>query len=310
MSDENREILRMLSDKVITVDEAERLLTALGEGQAKREQEEQRAQRHSGSVGETLHSVRQTIAGIGPMIGEAVGEATSGLFDHDEEDLEATEQIIPEPTRFAISPDAALLIRNQGGPMGSGGRVIVTGVDESECTVSGPGLRTARIGSRGDDHEIRWRRGDLKVMVPKAIRSLTTHTRGGDIRVAELGCELFVKTLGGNLILDDLAETFHASTMGGNVEVGLAAGWSGNGKASTMGGNVKLSYPEGLGATEMRAKTMAGRIRCEATGKQSTAQSGVGPQRVTALLGEGDLTGHLSLKTMAGNIEVRQAQHD
>ena len=60
----------------------------------------------------------------------------------------------------------------------------------------------------------------------------------------------------------------------------------------------------------MRDKTMAGRIRCEATGKQSTAQSGVGPQRVTALLGEGDLTGHLSLKTMAGNIEVRQAQHD
>lgn len=310
MSEERREVLRMLSDKVITVDEAERLLGALAVGQEKREREEQRSERRSGSVGDTLQSMRQTIAGIGPMIGEVVGEATSGLFDHDTEDLEGIEQIVPEPTRFAIEPGSNLLIRNEGSPMGSGGRVIVTGVAEDECAVSGPGLQTARIGTRGNDHEIRWRRGDLKVLVPRTIGGLTTHTRGGDIRISGLGCEFFVKTLGGNLVLEDLAAPFHASTMGGNVDLALSAEFHGDGKASTMGGNVKLGYPEGLGGTEVRAKTMAGRIRCETIGQQTTAQVGVGPQRATTRLGEGDVTGHLSLKTMAGNIDVKQVQHD
>ena len=90
MSQEQTEILQMLAGGAISVEEAERLLNALAEGQKKAA-----AAAGGGSqckqqgVQEALHSVREAVAGIGPTVARMVGEISTEVnigyyHDHNE----------------------------------------------------------------------------------------------------------------------------------------------------------------------------------------------------------------------------------
>ena len=79
MSDERREVLSLLSEGRIDVDGAERLLEALEDGREKREPPRGAGSRAQKTVQEALSAVRDTVAGLGPMVGRIAGENAAGV---------------------------------------------------------------------------------------------------------------------------------------------------------------------------------------------------------------------------------------
>ena len=98
MSDAQRDILKMLSENAINVDEAERLLKALNEGQQRKEEAHSRRRSHHGhTMGSMFESIGETLADIGPMIKNTVEDVMTGVFGDELGDLEEEDFVAALP---------------------------------------------------------------------------------------------------------------------------------------------------------------------------------------------------------------------
>lgn len=104
MSDAQREVLKMLADKVITVDEAERLLRALNEGDKRKEEAKSRAGGFP-SFSSAFETLGETLADIGPMVKNVVEDVMTGLFGDEPGDLgeEELENVEPIEGKYRIA---------------------------------------------------------------------------------------------------------------------------------------------------------------------------------------------------------------
>jgi len=137
MSDEQREILRMLSESKITVQEAERLLGALDEGQRRRQTEMNESSKTQQPMREAISSLRDVVAGIGPFVGRMVGEISTEIQkDHNfpgESDAEVLPPIELQNSSFVIGGAEKLFIRSdkEGGP--GAGDLFVETIEGNTC---------------------------------------------------------------------------------------------------------------------------------------------------------------------------------
>lgn len=312
MSDERQEILQMLSEGRIDVDGAERLLIALEEGRRRRELEERPAAgRKQQAVHDALASVKQTVAGIGPMIGRIAGEI-SGEFQKErpfpgELDAEQLPLLPHEGGVFEVEEGAKLFLRNdkEGGP--GGGDLVLVGGDGPDCEVEGDLASNLRIMKSSSGPVIRWAGGFLKVTVPATVAGVFVHALGGDADLSGLRCPLQVKSTGGDLRLADLKRGFKVKTMGGNIRVLLRAECSDECEAKTMGGNIRIDVEDGTWGTRTEAIALGGSIAVDETLGLIEKSGRLGRQVAQLQLGEGEAFASLLCKTMGGNIEIRRA---
>ena len=314
MSDAQKEILKMLADNVITVDEAERLLRAVSEGEKHKEEPKSRAGRHHPPhyhIGGIFETIGETLADIGPMVKNTVEDVMTGVLgdelgDLDEEELEDVE---PTDGTFPIQKGMHLLIVNDW----------LSGYGKTDLQVQGIAGETCRIEAKDDDNVrvrqdashviIQWSDGPLTVEVPETISSLKVKMKGGNILVKEIASQMSLKTLGGNLDIHDIQQDIHAKTMGGQVKLILSQGWKGNGHAHTMGGNITLSIPDDV-STKVKAVTMGGKVNTEADSRIiDSRQSFPGKSKVKIQIGE-ESDSFIALKTMGGDINVRRIRHE
>ncbi|MBN1433366.1 hypothetical protein JW921_01310 [Candidatus Fermentibacterales bacterium] len=313
MSEERKQILSMLQEGKISVDDAERLLNALAEGERRKHKGRASAGAVRKSLGSSLDSIGEALAGIGPLISEAVGEATSGLGEDEagadeEEEEEELEQVALEDGGFDIPEGQKLVIRQAGrrGLLGAGsGDLELEGCEGTRCQVlpeDGGALKVFR--GRGSC-SIRWAGGDLRVRVPHSVSSVTARTLGGDIRSEGLGCQLFVKAMGGNLDIDTSGHEFQAKTMGGNIRVKMLKASGGESRAKSMGGDIRLEL-ELDDPLELRASTMGGEISVDPELGSVSRSGSFGRQKATIVIGaaKGDPGSSVNLKTTGGNIVI------
>jgi len=315
MSDEQREILGMLAEGRIDVAEAERLLAALAEGEKQRQAGERTGGRRQAGVQEALHSVRETLAGIGPMMGRMAGEiATEFQKDHTFPG-ESEAGALPEiedlaDGRFAVAAGERLYVRNDKVDGPGGGDMIIEGIAGDRCELEAGEARNLRVLRSSSGPVVRWSGGPLTVRVPGTAAEVLAYTLGGDARVGGVGCPVQVKSMGGDLLLADLGRRFQAKTMGGNIRIKLGAAGCEASEARTMGGNIRVDVDPAVPRTEAEAVTMGGSILVEEAVGEVDRSSSLGKQRWTVRLGGGDPAGSLRLKTMGGNIEIRRARDD
>ncbi len=102
-SDAQRDILKMLSENVISVEEAERLLKALNEGDHRAEEphSNRRKHHHHQGIGMGMsgmfESIGDALSDIGPMVKNTVEDVMTGVFGDDLGDLEDEDFIDVEP---------------------------------------------------------------------------------------------------------------------------------------------------------------------------------------------------------------------
>ena len=310
MSDERREILRMLAEKMISVDEAERLLRALDEGDRKRRERDSRAgSSPRDSLRVSLDSLGEALAEVGPSVKGVVEEAVSGLaglrFDEEDEGEGGDETNEITERSFPLAQGTGLIIRNTPKPISGNANLSIEAIEGDVCEIIPSDATNVRVRQGKSRTTIRWTNGSLLVKVPETVATLKGSTMGGDIGVQGLACDTVIKTMGGDLSLQGISGEFAAKTMGGSISIRLDPAWHGESKAVTMGGAVSLSAPQGVNAN-VRATTMGGRVDVEdGLGRVIRGSSFIN-QRIDLTLGEGEPVSTLMLKTMGGDISIRR----
>jgi len=307
MEEERKEILRMLSEGIIDVDGAERLLKALGERDERTAQRErhQRFERHVGAGAQAggFASIAEAMSGIGPAVRDAVSGAMSDMpGSSDDPAGENLPELHSDDGSYEIPTGSSLIIRSAGRKRH--GSVSVKGVEGRSLVVSCDG--DARLYGAGDSYRLVWRQGDLEVGVPVSVASLDISISGGDISVEDVGADARIRTMGGDLELLGARAHFEARTMGGDLMIRLGPGWVSDSEAVTMGGDIRVELPEALKAS-IQASTMGGDIK---------ADPGLGELRVLAripggkaVLDAGGVGGaSLTVRTMGGDIHLRKAR--
>jgi hypothetical protein len=315
MSEEQREILQMLSEGKLDVEAAERLLAALEAGRRKDQAEAQgHSSRTQAGVQDALSSVREVLAGIGPMVGRIAGEISTEFQKErnfpGESEAEELPDVECEGNRFRVAPGQKLYIRNdrRGGP--GGGDLSIVSVPGEECTMEGDQVRNLRVLGSSSGPVIRWSGNPLRVAVPSTVSELYAYTLGGDAEVGELHCPVRLTSMGGDLQLSGLKHRFKAKTMGGNIRLGLGAGNLEDSEAKTMGGNIRVDVSPEAPCIQVVAVTMCGNIVVDDQLGHIERKSSLATQKMKVNLGSGPPDSALKVKTMGGNIEVRRISHE
>ncbi len=311
-SDAQRDILKMLAENVISVDEAERLLKALNEGQQRKDepQAHRRKSHHGIGMGMSgmFESIGEALSDIGPMVKNTVEDVVTGVFGDDLGDLEDEDFIDVEPVeeQYEIGADTQMVIVSdwKWGP--KRGDLHIQGVTGNACRIENAEAQHVRIRRSATHFVVQWAGGPLNVHVPETVTKLRVRSKGGDIRIADIHSDMSVKTLGGDLTLKDVLKDFRVKTMGGDITTTLNAAWIGNAKVHTMGGDITLTVPDGVGF-DADASTMGGVISV-ADGMQrvNNKQSFPGKSSAKIHAGADDSTSTIKLTTMGGDITLRK----
>jgi hypothetical protein len=315
MSQEQTEILQMLAGGAITVEEAERLLNALSEGQMKAEAAAGGdSPRKQQGVQDALHSVREAVAGIGPMVARMVGEISTEMHKDrnfpGESDAEELPDLKYEENRFHIPDGAKLYIRSDkdGGP--SGGDLQIEGVEGEHCELHSSEARNLRVLRSSSGPVIRWSGGPLKVSTPATTALIYAYTLAGELNVTRLHCPVVLKSMGGDVKLLELSRRCSVKTVGGNVRLHLGQGGCESSEVRTMGGNIRVEVPVQIPGTEILATTVGGSIIVEDGLGEVKKGVNLGWQKAQVHLGEGQPGSYMKVNSLGGNIEIRRARHE
>jgi len=312
MSDEQKEILQMVSEGKITADDGVKLLTALEEGERKRRDHDSPAKRMKQQRKIILESMKGHSIGldnmreIGHMVKNIVGEAVSGIgenfstdsFDIDKDRFKDYGILEGE---LELDEGTELFISNSRSS--SGADIILKGVDGSCCAVIGEDQPEVSVFRDGESVWLKWDEGDLTMSVPETVGKLSTSTNGGDIVISGVKNPVNVKTRGGDISILEASHGFNAKTMGGDIIISLTDLWNEDSAVVTMGGDINLGLCKDTKAV-ISAKTFGGEIDVQ-DGIGEVSESGqFGSSRVRICLSGDEDAPDIRLKTMGGDISI------
>lgn len=300
MDEEKREILRMLSEGTIDVDGAERLMAALDRGRAKPgfcPGGRPGPGRPAGfsMIAETMNTIRETVAGIGPAVRSALEAGDECDFGEDDETRSRGEEI--PVTGGAFDVQAGTLVRVLHTGRKAPGSLTVADSGGVSATIGQDSI--VRVYRRKDETTVVWSGGDLVLGLPSGTGRLKARSRGGDMSVSGLAFPVSLRTMGGNLTLSGLRAPFKARTMGGSIRLSMTGTPVGSSIAKTMGGNIEIELdPDARESLGLMLETMGGTISgdaaCRSFGSPGRARFESGLDREH----------RLTATTMGGNIHA------
>jgi len=316
MSEEQREILQMVSDGKISADDGAKLLEALEKGNQKRRETESPARR----VKERKRLIREQkkmahitgldgLRDIGRMVRGIVKDSVSGIDDEFEEmDEDVFEDAgllegsleLEEGTELVLKRPVHRRSRTKGG------NLILNGVKGSTLEVTGENTPDIHMYRDNETVYLKWDKDDLSLNIPETVKGIRASITGGDITMNSISAVADIKTMGGDINLSEASRAFRAKTMGGNILIKLTDDWDEDSKVTTMGGNITLSICESTKA-EISAKTMGGEISVQEGISGLTESGHPGSSRVNIDLADGEESPELRIKTMGGNISISRS---
>ena len=302
MNEARLKILTMLSEKKISVEEAERLLKALepetkpkGVGEMFRD------------IGRSFQRIPQTeaaqiMADVVEQVKDTVGSIGSVLEGTDKDQ------------QLQIMPGTDLKVHH------GGGHLLLHATEEDQLILSGA-RRGCSMDSANNRVVVNSGGNNLAVGVPANVTTLAVSAGGGNVSVRGLTLQhLHAKAAGGHLTLDEVHVTeLRLSSMGGHID--LRKIQSASIGARAIGGNITLQLsPEGEAHVDLHsvggnlelylpaecmfrvdAETLGGRFSTEFELQDYKSHGGHTEGRV----GVSDV--QLQLRTTGGNIRIRKS---
>jgi hypothetical protein len=300
MGDERTEVLKMVAEKKITVEEAERLLRALDEGDRRREQSPGKSEPR----GFGLFGLGESFREMGEVIRNTVEEAVTGLGLDLDLGRDGLEEVPVQDGRFEVPAGTELTIRQR-----FNGSLELAPSATGACVVDGPIASVSRGPGKMVLRLSKSERGSISVQVPSTVSALKVGVTSGEIRATSLPCAAELKTMGGELNLIKLRQKFDAHTMGGRIFLDLYPELSADSSVSTMGGKVEVAVPGGLRA-RIRADTLGGRVKVDPGLGEVTSRNGFGEQGAVVDLGGPGASPRpeIRVSTLGGGVRVRKSE--
>lgn len=312
MSEEQREILQMVSDGKISADDGAKLLEALKAGEQKRREMESPARRVKEKKRQMHESRRISHFGgmagmrdIGRMVRGIIKESVSGI---DGEFVEIDEEMcedaghLKDPIQLEEGTELVLK-RSVHRGRNTGGDLVLNGVEGSTLELIGEDAPDIHLYRDNGTVYLKWSKGDLTLNVPETVDRIRASIMGGDITMNSVTAAADIKTKGGDISLSEVSRAFNAKTMGGDIIITLNDCWNEDSEVATMGGDIELSILESTKA-EISARTLGGEISVQEGISSETESGHAGSSRVNIDLSGGEESPDLSLKTMGGDISV------
>jgi hypothetical protein len=298
MSEEQLRILRMLSEKKITVEQAEALLGALGEDRE--------------PIGAPA---REAMEKLGRVIGSVVGDSNGipwGL-GHDAADA-ATEEVGPEG--LELPEDAEMVLRVKGGNVSVR---RVDGTRTAQFVTSGGARPKVSLAGQTCSVDVRPKGGNVEIMVPD-LRGLTirlmggraevagltgtlrANVKGGDLDARDCHGPVSVKCMGGNASITGSLRALDVKCMGGAVRLGGVLIDSGKHAVKVLGGSLNLSFSEGSSVL-VRTETLGGDVKTDL--EPVSQEGGLAKKRAEYRIGSGEA--YLDVKLFGGDVMITEA---
>lgn len=322
--EEIKEILKMVSEGIISVEEAERLIKAVGEGRSRTSRDGEksgsdtcgrrggRTRRGPGGIaGNIGAAVFEGLSGLGGFIADTISQATSGLTGEWEDEDRGNgrlEELFLTGGALDAPWAKRLMVSVMGGdttvkPVAPASEASENRSASGKIVFSDPEGHQGRIRAyrSGETLVIKYSEGDLEVEVPGTIEVVKVKMAGGAVRMNGLACRCSARTMGGDVELTGCTGKTDAKTFGGRISIHPAQGFD-RIRASTNGGDVELRLPAD-GSARIRATTLAGRITADSSVRAGARRGGL--VNTTAEFEAGASGGPMvELSTVAGSIRI------
>lgn len=302
MKEERMEILRMVAEKIISVEEGERLLRALEKGE-----EDYRAKRFD------HHGPRHKHHGdwdLGERLGE-MGFKMQEFFDNafgsmfgDEYWFEGYETVTGPVEDMLLGDEATLVISNPR-------HIYRPGSGDIQISPSADDRLRLSTGERGKFEILRKDKkflilcqDDISVRVPRNLAKLKLVLAKGKTKIDGLASDLEVRSMKGDISVRGATRPVTVRSMAGDVRIELAEAYSGKTDVSAWHGDIDVTVGAGYSG-RVEAKTAHGQIRIQAPTVKTSSSKSSFFRLETAEIGGGDARNPISLKTMNGDVTVR-----
>lgn len=324
MKDERLEILKMLQEGVISVEEAEKLLSAMNDGEQKNREKEQRGPRAGKAYGPGFgHS-----HGHGPggnrrrgfnenyfcgefftdfdkgfaNFGKAMGDIFGGLSDRGRfRDFETVSHmgnnIIPrEGDRLEISQQSK-------------------GFFKGGCDISlvPSGDEALYLDPRSENSYEILRKGnvlailcsdDCEISIPAGLEEVSVHLFNGGMEALNLDMPINLETFNGDIDVRNCARPGQLKTVSGDIETSLKKDCKGKMEINTVSGDIRLFLDRTFSGT-VESRTISGDINCLVKENvTSRRDSGDFQSSVIYTINGGDEDNKVRCKTVSGNVEI------
>ena len=335
MTEDRQRVLDMLSEGKITVEEAERLLKALGAGR------DFEAQIH-GAVGEGLEALDRLGESIAAEVEDGIRKRVTVVLDKEDEESTRDDTFeVGENPRLEVHGFNGRVRVNAGGPgsirvqaeLRNHQGVKYTAVQEGDlvkveaapkrrsgsflsnlfgqgsCTnidVTVPAttrvdLATSngRIELRGTESGGTLKTSNARIRVEKIKGDLTAQTSNGRITVETLEGSADLTTSNSRVVIVDGHGQFDVTTSNGRIEFQGSMEPGSRNRLTTSNGRIEVAL-DADPSLKVEASTVNGRARCEAPGFAASVDTG---RKLEGTVGEGEA--ELIAKTANGSITIR-----
>ncbi|MCK5064715.1 MAG: DUF4097 family beta strand repeat protein [Candidatus Fermentibacteraceae bacterium] len=311
MSEEQKEILQMVSDGKISADDGAKLLDALTKGERKRREMESPATRAREKRRILLETKRMSpfpglgnIPEMGRLMRNVMRDSMPGMNEDEYVDIDEDMYDDAGLLEGALElEEGTVLVLRRRIRRNSAGDLILNGVPGSKLNIVNEDESEVHLFRDNGTVLLKWDKGDLELNVPETVKNVRASIMGGDVILNGVTAVADIKTKGGDINLSEASMAFRVKTMGGDILISLTEHWNNDSKATTMGGNITLGISESIKAS-ISAKTMGGVITVQDDIPVVTESGHPGASRVNIYLSDEEDAPELRVKTMGGNISI------
>lgn len=311
MKEERIEILKMLQDGVITVDDAEKLLSALNSGEEKSRSEAQYKRNRDHSFdgnffgGTFFKELDKGLSGLGKMF--------EGKFDNfrdihpyksNDNTYRDFESVYTENGRIIIEQGDILEIRQQIKPGRSGSCDIeLNQSNGKDILVDGDEDNSYEV-KRKDDTIVVICYDDCRISIPEGLRETSVKLINGDMEIRDINCPFRAETLNGDISIKDCMKVNYVKSLSGDIECKISDFFEGICDISTLSGDVVLSLPDCYSGM-INAKAMSGEIICELDGDVFIKkESNMIQEKQVIEINKGSSENSINCSTLSGDITI------
>ena len=304
MKEERIEILKMLHEGLISVEDAEKLLSALNSGKDKTEKQynKHNANPFDGSFfGEGLiNEIDKGLSGIGKVF--------EGVFGHSgDQHFPGYESVFTTDGLITVESGDILEIRQQTDRR-------LNGSCDIELRASSGKNIEVETSSEGN-FEVKRKEhkililcfDDCEISIPAELLEVTVKLLNGDMEISDIQCTVDAETLNGDINIENCPAPGNIKSLSGDIEMTVPENYQGKSTISTLSGDVQLSLSDSFSGI-IDAKAMSGEIACDIeSGINIKKESTMVHEKQIIEINEASRENIINCSTLSGDIQIESA---
>ena len=301
------EILNMLKNGTINAEEAERLLSALDEGEKSSSRTKQsRGRRYPDHLRNEFRPLKEfgkVFSGFGKAFGGTMKSAFGGTEFTGLRDLDDFEDVDFDHGEYLLPDGANLTVRQPNSPSNGGGDVRLVQTESKALRVDTDG--DVRLKRRGAEYAFIVA-DDCPVHIPASCALVSVALFNGDVSAEDISIPTTVNTMNGDVRLLNVIILNSCTTMSGDISARVTDIDGSRIDITTMSGDIDLGIPSGFRGI-VEASTMSGDVDFDLPEATIDDKSGFVGRNVHAQVGDDPFGPVLHCTTMSGDVRVEIA---